>query len=103
MEHRLYAQNRLVGIGILDLSGPALSSVYFYFDPDYNRYSPGVYSVLQEIEYAKTRGLDFYYPGYYIEKNASMNYKIKFRPGLLRRRNEESWRATDEPVKAIDL
>ena len=50
IEMRLYAgpERRLCGIGIADRMHDALSSVYFYFDPEWGDYSPGTYSFLFE-------------------------------------------------------
>jgi arginyl-tRNA---protein transferase len=50
----------------------SLSSVYFFYDPDYKKYSLGVYGVIQELNYMKEmqkKGFDnfkTYYLGYYI-------------------------------------
>ena len=78
MDYRL--DERLIGSGVVDISSDALSSVYFAFDPDYSRSSPGIFSMLIEIETAKKLGRRYYYPGYYIEGNRSMSYKGKFKP-----------------------
>ena len=48
MEYRI--GGRLAGIGIVDVSPTALSSVYFYFEPEYARRSLGVYSAVCEID-----------------------------------------------------
>lgn len=91
-ELQLWAGDRFAGAGIADRLGDALSSVYFYFDPCFARYSPGVYSALLEIELARAGGLAHYYLGHYIEDCPSMNYKARFRPCEIRRPGEEGWR-----------
>jgi arginine-tRNA-protein transferase len=73
-------EGKLIGVGVVDISSDALSSVYFAFDPDYSYYSPGIFSMLIEIETAKKLDKKYYYPGYYIDGNSSMSYKGKFRP-----------------------
>ncbi len=78
MEYRI--SGKLIGIGVVDISDDALSSVYFAFDPDYSSLSPGIFSTLIEIETAKQLGKRYYYPGYYIEGNSSMSYKGRFKP-----------------------
>lgn len=90
-ELRLYADNRLVGLGIMDLVGDALSSVYFFFDPAYARFSPGTYSVLKEIEICRERGLSYYYPGFFISACKAMSYKANFGPAEVRTRGQEIW------------
>lgn len=90
-EIRLYAGSRLAGLGIMDLVGDALSSVYFFFDPDFARYSPGTYSVLKEIELSQARGLSYYYPGFFIQGCKAMNYKANFGPAEMLTRGQEKW------------
>ncbi|MHC4879704.1 MAG: arginyltransferase [Planctomycetota bacterium] len=79
-EFRYWNEDRLVGIGIVDEVSSGLSSAYFYHDPAWRRLSPGTFSVLTEIEYARQQGLDYVYLGYWIRDNDSMNYKANFRP-----------------------
>ena len=42
--------------------------------------SLGTYSVLKQLEYANQYGMKYFYLGYYIAENASLNYKASFRP-----------------------
>lgn len=66
--------------GFLDIGSSSMSSVYFFYDPDYHRYSLGTLAILREIEQAKKLGLTHYYLGYYIAENKHMNYKARFSP-----------------------
>jgi arginine-tRNA-protein transferase len=95
MEIQLHAGDQLVGVGILDRIGNALSSVYFYFDPDWAEVSPGTYSALAEIEMAKNQGFTYYYLGYYIADCKTMNYKTNYRPCQIRTIGEENWETQD--------
>lgn len=90
-EVQLLDGRRLVGVGIVDWMEDVLSSVYFYFDPDYASYSPGTYSMLREIQLAADLGLQWYYPGFYIAGCAAMNYKGRFGPNQLRRLPDGPW------------
>ena len=78
MDYRI--EGCLIGTGVVDISSNALSSVYFAFDPDYIAMSPGIFSMLIEIETAGKLGKKYYYPGYYIKDLKSMSYKAKFKP-----------------------
>jgi len=82
MEMRYYLGDRLVGVGIVDLGQASLSSVYFFFDPspEVARLSPGVYSVLKEIELAKKTGRDHLYLGLYVEDCRHLSYKSDYFP-----------------------
>jgi arginyl-tRNA--protein-N-Asp/Glu arginylyltransferase len=72
--------NDVVGVGFIDISEKALSSVYFVFRPDASDLGLGTYSVIVEIAHARSIGLNYYYLGYYISGNRHMAYKARFRP-----------------------
>jgi arginine-tRNA-protein transferase len=74
------AAGRLLGVGICDLTEQALSSVYFYFDPDHAHRGLGTFAALHEIEAARRRAIPYYYLGYWVEGCSSMEYKASFRP-----------------------
>lgn len=93
MEVQFYVEGRLACVGIVDRAGDALSTVYCYFDPDFARWSPGVYSALFEIDLARRWGLAHYYMGFYIRDCPSMNYKIRYRPCELKCPDEPQWRS----------
>ncbi len=82
---------RLLGAGIFDATPLALSAVYFYFDPDYARRSPGVFNVLWLIDECRRRGARWLYLGYHVAGCAVMSYKRDFRPNELLR-DDGSWR-----------
>jgi len=75
-----YIDGKLIGVGFIDISLHALSSVYFIYDPDYSEYSPGIFSIIKEIEIGRELGVNYYNLGYWIKENRSMAYKGKFRP-----------------------
>ena len=90
-ELRLYVGQRLAGLAILDRSGDALSAVYFFFEPDFARLSPGTYAILLELELARQWGLKWFYPGYFIRDCPAMSYKQNFGPHELRVAGEAGW------------
>ena len=74
------AAGRFVGAGIFDATPLALSAVYFYFDPELARRSPGVLNVLWLLQECRRLGLPWLYLGYYVSGCATMSYKTSFRP-----------------------
>lgn len=78
MQSEYYLEGELVAVGFLDQSSNALSSIYFTYKNDYSKFRLGTFSALKETAYAQSLGLDYYYLGYYIEKNPSMAYKNSF-------------------------
>ncbi len=91
IEMQVYAGEELAGVSIMDRLGDALSAVYFYFAPEFSRYSPGTWSILREIEFAREWGLRYYYLGHYIEACPSMNYKARFRPCEIKAPDDTEW------------
>jgi arginine-tRNA-protein transferase len=80
LETRYMLDDRLVGVGILDLGARDASSAYFYFDPDFSDRSLGTFSALAEIRWLQSRGFRYYYLGLYVKECAQLNYKARFRP-----------------------
>ena len=74
------ADERLIGLGLFDLTANVGSSVYFYFEPAESRRSLGTYSMLREIEFTKNAGARWFHPGFFIEGCAAMDYKARFQP-----------------------
>ena len=94
MTYRL--QGRIVAVGIADLAEDALSTVYFFFDTEHQRRGLGTYSILCEIQWARERGLSYYYLGYHVRDCPKMSYKARFRPHE-RLGPHGLWRGADEP------
>ena len=74
---------RLVGAGWVDVLPDGLSSVYFAFDPVESRRSLGTYSIMKEIELARSGGRQWLYLGFYVPGSRKMAYKASFRPHQL--------------------
>ena len=79
-EGSYYHGGRLVGVGLVDWLPIGLSSAYFYHDPAWRPLGPGVFSVLQEIEFCRAHGLPHLYLGYWVAGCPSMAYKSQYRP-----------------------
>lgn len=80
IEMRYFHDEELVGVGIVDLGRESASSVYFYFSPDHAELSPGVYSVLREIELCRATGRRWLYLGLYVQDCRHLSYKADFEP-----------------------
>jgi arginine-tRNA-protein transferase len=72
--------DRLVGVALMDQVPRAISLVYCFYDPDWRDRSPGTFSILNQLLYARAANLDYAYLGYWIEACPSMSYKGRFRP-----------------------
>jgi arginyl-tRNA--protein-N-Asp/Glu arginylyltransferase len=75
-----FAGDKLIGVAMMDEVPGAVSLVYFFHDPEWRAQSPGVFSILNQILYARAKGLEHIYLGYWIKECQSMNYKNRFAP-----------------------
>ena len=69
----------LVGVAIVDLSTTWLNIVFFYFDPDEGKRSPGTFNILFLIDFCMQKKIEFVYLGYWIKDVKQMNYKANFK------------------------
>ena len=88
--HQQYLiDGKIVCVGVLDILPNCVSSVYFYYDPDYSFLSLGTLSSLFEISYVRKLSnswnpkLYFYYMGFYIHSCPKMRYKSQYHPSFL--------------------
>jgi len=71
---------KIIGIDLIDIIDDGISSIYFYYDPDYARLSLGTYSLLYQIELAKVLDLPWIYLGYWVDGCKAFAYKPNFQP-----------------------
>ncbi|MCP4163092.1 MAG: arginyltransferase [Deltaproteobacteria bacterium] len=86
-----YVNEKLSGFGFIDIGKEGASSVYFVFGSEFSKLSIGTFGVIKEIEISKNSGLDYYYLGYYLEKNKHMKYKNSFKPYELYDWGKDIW------------
>ena len=77
-----YDEDKLIGVDLIDILNDGISSIYFYYDPDYNNYSLGKLSLYNQIMYAKNSNRKWIYLGYYVEGCPSLSYKSHYKPYL---------------------
>jgi arginine-tRNA-protein transferase len=75
-----YYEGKLIGVDLIDYLDDGISANYFYYDPDYVHLSPGTYSLLKQIDFARQRGLSWIYLGYYVKECQSLRYKERYKP-----------------------
>ncbi|WP_374305069.1 arginyltransferase [Ferrovibrio sp.] len=89
---------RLFGICLIDEMSDGISLVYSFFDPEFERRSPGSYIILWHIANALELGLPYVYLGYWIAESRKMAYKSQFSP--LEALYPEGWRPLDPDAPA---
>lgn len=75
-----YDGDRLVALGLLDVTPNCVSAAYFFYEPDIARLSPGIGNVVQCVDLARELGAQHLYLGYRVEGCASLTYKGLFHP-----------------------
>lgn len=89
----LRLNGKLIAVAVTDIMSDGLSAVYSFFAPEMKNRSLGTYCILQQIDYAKQKGLNFIYLGYWIENHNKMHYKSSFKP--LQLYIKQQWRAAE--------
>nr|CAG4643957.1 EOG090X06AF [Lepidurus arcticus] len=87
--HQQYwLDGKLIAVGVVDILPQCLSSVYFYYDPEYSFLSLGNYASLREIAFVRqiqqtNAYFKYYYMGFYIHTCTKMRYKGNYQPSFL--------------------
>jgi arginine-tRNA-protein transferase len=76
----IWHDTELISVAVTDVLKDALSAVYTFYHPDYNRYGLGVFSILNQLSLAKGMEKKFLYLGYQIDDCKKMNYKNRYYP-----------------------
>lgn len=72
----VYDGTKLIACGYFDVGGTSAASILHFYDPQYSRYSLGKYLTLLTIDYLREEGYQLYYPGYVVQGNPKMDYKL---------------------------
>ena len=72
--------DRLVATAVTDTHDQGLSAIYTFFDPDLSDRSLGVFTILNQVEECRRRGLPHLYLGFWIAESPKMRYKIDYQP-----------------------
>ncbi|KAL9115123.1 MAG: hypothetical protein Q9227_000917 [Pyrenula ochraceoflavens] len=102
--HQCYRlDGKLIAIGVLDLLPHGVSSVYLFYDPEFEQWGFGKVSALHEIVLAQQMDYKYYYMGYYIHSCPKMRYKGTFSPQYVLDPEELTWlRLSPKILKALD-
>jgi len=69
-------------VDLIDILEDGISSIYFYYDPDFAKYSLGKLSLYNQIKYAQNAKKKWIYLGYYVKECPSLSYKAQYKPYL---------------------
>ena len=71
-------KNKLVAVAVTDYIDNGLSALYTFFDPLLIKQSLGTFSIINQVDLAKTLDLSWLYLGYWIKDCQKMQYKQNF-------------------------
>lgn len=77
-----FDEDKLIAVDLIDVLEDGISSIYFYYDPDYGSYSLGKLSLYQQIELTIQSKKKWVYLGYYVKECDSLSYKAQYKPYL---------------------
>jgi len=72
----VYDDDRLIAAGFFDLGAASAEGITSFYDPAYRKYSLGKYLIFQKINFCKKRGLQYFYPGYFVPGYSFFDYKL---------------------------
>lgn len=76
-EVRVYDKDKLIALSYFDLGKHSSASIMGVYDPDYKKYSLGIFTMLKEMEYSLAQNLLYYYPGYVVPGYPRFDYKLR--------------------------
>ena len=77
-----FLEEKLIAVDLIDILEDGISSIYFYYDPDFAKYSLGKLSLYNQIKYAQNAKKKWVYLGYYVKECPSLSYKAEYKPYL---------------------
>jgi len=75
---KVYDGDKLVAFSYFDLGVRTAYSKTGIYDPEYARFSLGIYTMALEIRWLLEREIGFYHPGYVVPRYPLFDYKIQF-------------------------
>lgn len=72
----IFHENRLIAGGYFDVGRESAASILHFFDPSYKKHSLGKFLILLTLDYLRQHNIKWYYPGYIVEGNPKMDYKL---------------------------
>lgn len=76
-EIEIYDGNKLIAVGFFDIGEKSAAGITSFYDPAYKKYSLGNYLMFLKMEYGKSLGLDYFYPGYFVPGYSFFDYKLR--------------------------
>jgi arginine-tRNA-protein transferase len=89
-ELNVYDNDQLIAVGIFDLGKESAAGITSFYEPAYKRFSLGKYLIYMKINYCKVKGLNYFYPGYFVPGYTAFDYKLNIGKSALQYYSIES-------------
>lgn len=83
--------NELVGASYFDLGQTSTASILGIYEPTYEKFSLGYYTMLLEMQFCLDHGFRYYYPGYVVPGYHRFDYKLRSGPSQYYDLQSDSW------------
>lgn len=77
---RYFLDGDLIGLAVTDMLPSGLSAIYTFYEPNLEKRSLGVFSILTQISLSQAKGLPYLYLGYWVPGCEKMRYKTQYQP-----------------------
>ncbi|MGN6211018.1 hypothetical protein [Parafilimonas sp.] len=67
--------NKLIAAGYFDKGSESIAGIINIYHPQYRAYSPGKFLILQKLQYALSKNMQYYYTGYISTESIRFDYK----------------------------
>ncbi len=74
---RVYDNEKLVACSYFDLGENSIASLLGLYNSDYAEYSLGIFTMIVEMNYNRSKGFKWYYPGYILNESDQFDYKLR--------------------------
>lgn len=91
-EVSVYDGDQLVAFSYFASGAKSIYSKQGIYDPAYQKYSLGFFTMLEEIAYAQQEGKQYYYPGYVVPAYPEFDYKHRVGPLEYYELSTEQWK-----------
>lgn len=75
-EITVHDDDRLIACSFFDIGQGSMAGLMGLFDPEYARYSLGIFTMLKEAQVGKKNRFKYYYPGYVLHGSDKFDYKL---------------------------
>lgn len=94
---------RLIAVGFFDIGKSSAAGIASFYDPDYKKFSLGKYLIYLKINHCRERGLQYFYPGYFVPAYPAFDYKLGIGKETVEfyRLSERQWLPIDQFSSAL--